>query len=73
MIITDTARLNALIENIKKIRYYPHPSMCGTYPCWFVWVPSTGTTKFKDLRDGLDVLIRELKEHEQTDTTHKLD
>lgn len=42
-------------------RYSGHPSMDGRYPCWFVWMPHTGTTERKSLKDAVFEYITAVK------------
>ena len=58
---TDTERLNVFIEHSVWFRYSSHPSMDGKYPCWVCWIPSKGKTEYKDLRDGLDQVITDIR------------
>lgn len=52
-----------LDEVIKKMRprYMGHPTMDGRFPCWNVWMPHTGTTERKSLKDAVLEYIEFLK------------
>jgi hypothetical protein len=47
--------LDMLDEVIKKMRprYMGHPTMDGRFPCWNVWMPHTGTTERKSLKEAV--------------------
>jgi hypothetical protein len=47
--------LDMLDEVIKKMRprYMGHPTMDGRFPCWTVWMPHTGTTERKSLKEAV--------------------
>ena len=64
MKFTDTERLDAFIEHNKYFRYSSHPTMCGRYPCWICWIPSKGTTEYKNVREALDDLLTDLHEYD---------
>lgn len=60
----------ALVDNIDKIlsimrpRWINSVSMDGRYPCWIVWLPSTGKMETKDLPGAVRRCWREIMEGE---------
>ena len=48
-----------ILDNIDEImhvmqpRYCGHPTMCGRYPCWIVWLPAEGKCERKTLKQAL--------------------
>jgi hypothetical protein len=55
--------LDMLDEVIKKMRprYMGHPTMDGRFPCWNVWMPHTGTTERKSLKEAVLEYIAAVK------------
>jgi hypothetical protein len=55
--------LDMLDEVIKKMRprYMGHPTMDGRFPCWTVWMPHTGTTERKSLKEAVLEYIAAVK------------
>lgn len=53
----DAAR--KILEDIDEImhlmrpRFHQTPSMCGSYPCWIVWLPKEGTCERKTLKEAI--------------------
>ena len=50
------------IMHTMRPRYVQHPTMDGRYPCWIVWLPKTGKTERKILKDAMIEYVDQVAE-----------
>jgi len=50
------------IMHTMRPRYVQQQSMDGRYPCWIVWLPKTGTTDRKTLKDAMIEYVDQVAE-----------